>query len=217
MHSGDLLPLSHPRENFAKSEKYISQLALWNIAFEKFMTSKSKDLTSRELQGAAILKIHQTTSKIIAGIRPDMTGNNPMVKPVTSEKLCEYSNDFGIIVNLARPLVAAAEQDSKNGKQPLTFSSDVSLVGPLYYVCINCPSASIRASAIDLLRRCPRREGMWNSVVIAQMVQEYWDLEAKHKEGQEMGLEVGESRFPVPFSDRGSVHFAYFNRPEEME
>lgn len=180
------------------------------------MASKSIGMTNREVQGATLLKIHHTTAKIMAGVRPDMTDLGAAVNGVNAEEFLGYSNDFQIIINLSRPLVAAAEQDAKNGKPPLTFSSDLGLIGPLYYACINCPTASIRTSAMELLSRCPRREGMWNSVLIAQMIQQYWDLEARHKEAQEMGLEMDEFGLPVPFTDGGSVHFEFFGRPTEI-
>jgi hypothetical protein len=183
------------------------------------MVFKSKDLTSREVQGAALLKIHHTTAKIMAGVRPDMSDMRALFEAVNAEKFLEYLDDFQIVINLSRPLIAAAEQDAKNGKPPLTFSSDLGLIGPLYYVCINCPTVSIRTAAMELLLRCPRREGMWNSVLIAQMIQQYWELEARHKEAQEMGVEVDEFGLPVPFRDtfdRGSVHFAFFGRPTEL-
>jgi len=174
------------------------------------MVSKSKDLTSREVRGAALLKIHHTTAKIMAGVRPDMSDMRAVFEPVNAEKFLEYLDDFQTVINLSRSLIAAAEQDAKNGKPPLTFSSDLGLIGPLYYICINCPTASIQTTAMELLLRCPRREGMWNSVLIAQMIQQYWDVEARHKEAQEMG---------VPFRDtfdRGPVHFAYFGWSTEM-
>ena len=219
IHSGDLPVALQPTESLAIFDKYTSQLSLWNLAFEKFMVSKSKDLTSREVQGAALLKIHHTTAKIMAGVRPDMSDMRALFEAVNAEKFLEYLDDFQIVINLSRPLIAAAEQDAKNGKPPLTFSSDLGLIGPLYYVCINCPTVSIRTTAMELLLRCPRREGMWNSVLIAQMIQQYWELEARHKEAQEVGVEVDEFGFPVPFRDtfdRGSVHFAFFGRPTEM-
>ena len=168
------------------------------------------------MQGAALLKIHHTTAKIMAGVRPDMSDVRALSEAVNAEKFLEYLDDFQIVINLSRPLIAAAEQDAKNGKPPLTFSCDLGLIGPLYHVCINCPTISIRTMAMELLLRCPRREGMWNSVLIAQMIQQYWELEARHKEAQKMGVEVDEIGFPVPFRDRGSVHFAFFGRPTEI-
>jgi hypothetical protein len=177
------------------------------------MASKSKDLNFREVRAAALLKIHHTTAKIMTVSRPDVSDMRAVFEAVTAEKFLECVDDFQIVVNLSRPLITAAEQDAKNGKPPLTFSSDLGLIGPLYYVCINCPTVSVQTTAMELLLRCPRREGMWNSVLIAQMIQQYWELEARHKEAQEMSTEVDEFGFPVPFRDtfdRGSVHFAFF-------
>ncbi|KAE8441969.1 hypothetical protein EG329_004136 [Mollisiaceae sp. DMI_Dod_QoI] len=204
MWDGDLPVVLQPTESLAIFDKYTSQLSLWNLAFEKFMVSKSKDLTSREVQGAALLKIHHTAAKIMAGLHLDMSDMRPILETVNADKFLENLDDFQIIINLSRSLIAAAEQDVENGKAPLTFSSDLGLIGPLYYVCINCPTVSIRTTAMKLLLQCPRREGMWDSVLVAQMIQQYWELEARHKEAQEMGLEVDEFGFPVPFTDRGS-------------
>lgn len=180
------------------------------------MVSKSKYLTSREVQGGALLKIHHATAKIMAGVRPDMSDTRSVLEVVTAEKFLGYVDDFQIVINLSRSLIAAAEQDAKNGKPPLTFSSDLGLIGPLSYACVNCPTVSGRTTAMELLLRCPRREGMWDSVRVAQMIQQYWELKARHEEAQEMGVEVDEFGLPVPWSDRGSVHFAFFgpNRDE---
>lgn len=218
MHSGDLPVALQPTESLAIFDKYTSQLFLWNLAFEKFMVSKSKDLSSREVQGAALLKIHLTTVKIMASVRPDMSDMRTMSKALNADTFLEYIDDFQIVINLSKPLIVAAEQDAKNGKPPLTFRNDFGLIGPLYYVCINCQTVSIKTTAMELLLRCPRREGMWDSVLVAQMIQQYWDLEARHKEAQEMGeeVEVDEFGFPVPFTDHGSVHFEFFGRPAEI-
>ncbi|TVY55313.1 putative transcriptional regulatory protein [Lachnellula cervina] len=216
----DLPVVLQPIESLAIYDRYTSQLSLWNLAFERFMVSKSKDLSSKDIQGAGLMKIHHTTAKIMAGVRPDMSDMRAMSEAVTTERFLEYLDDFKIVINLSRPLIAAAEQDAKNGKPPFTFSSNLGLIGPLYYLCINCPIVSMRTTAMELLLRCPRREGMWNSGLIAQMIQQYWELEAKHKEAQEMGVEVDEFGFPVPFRDQGSVHFAFyfsfFDPPTEL-
>ncbi|KAH9215099.1 hypothetical protein DL95DRAFT_425192 [Leptodontidium sp. 2 PMI_412] len=211
----DLPVVLQPTESLAMLDKYTSQLSRWNLAYEKFMVSKSKYLTSREVQGAALLKIHHTTAKIIANLHADTDDMREVSKIVHTRTFLKCLNDFEIVINLSRPLIAAVEQDAKNGKPPLTFSSDMGLIGPLYYVCINCPDLSLREKAMELLSRCPRREGMWNSVLVAQMIQQYWDLEARHR--QEVGVELDEFGYPVPFNDRGAVHFAFFGLPREMD
>ncbi|RDW65950.1 hypothetical protein BP6252_09585 [Coleophoma cylindrospora] len=218
MWDDDLPVVLQSPENLATFDKYMCQLSLWNLAFEKFVVSKSQDLASREIQGAALLKIHYTTAKIMASVLPDLSDTRAMFGAGITEISMEYLDDFQIIINLSRSLIAAAEQDTKKGKPPLTFSSDLGLIGPLYYVCINCPTVSIQKTAMELLLRCPRREGMWDSFVVAQMIQQYWEFLARHREANEVSMEVDEFGFPVPFkdiSDQGSVHLAFFGRPTE--
>lgn len=181
------------------------------------MLSQSKYLSSKNIQGAALLKIHHATVNIMAGVRPNMSDTRSLYEAINVERLLAYSGDFQIIVNLSRSLIAAAEEDARNGKPPLTFSSDLGLIGPLYYVCINCPVVSTRTKAMELLLQCPRREGMWDNVLIARMIQQYWDLEARYKEAQEMGEGMDEFGCPLPFDDRGAVHLAFFGRRTELD
>ncbi|PQE13475.1 putative UPC2 Regulatory involved in control of sterol uptake protein [Rutstroemia sp. NJR-2017a WRK4] len=215
MWDADIPFVSQPPESLALFNKYASQLSLWNLAFTKFMASKSKILASRELQAAALLKIHHTTVKIMAGIQPEMSDIRPLSEVLSAQRFLGYVDDFQIIINLSRPLIATAEQDANNGKPPVTFSSDLGLIGPLYYVCVNCPVASTRTAAMELLLRSSRHEGMWNSVMVAQMIQTFWGLEARHKEAQEMGVgEVDEFGLPVPFTDNGSLPALEIATPE---
>jgi hypothetical protein len=205
---GDLPLGLQPTETFTLFEKYNAQLYLWNLAFEKFMVAKSRDFSSKQVRGAALLKIHHTTAKIMAGVRPDMNDLSAMAEAVNSaERFMEYIADFQIIINLSRSLIATAEQDAKNGKPSLTFSTDLGVIGPLYYTCVKCPIFPLRTAAMELISRCPRREGMWNSIPVAKMIEEYWEIEARHKAAQETGEEVDEFGFPVPLSDTVDLIF----------
>lgn len=144
----------------------------------------------------------------MAGVRPDLNDLRAMAEAVNAaEAFMEYIDDFQIIINLSRSLIAAAEQDAQNGKPPLTFSTDLGLIGPLYYVCVKCPIQSIRRAAMEVMSRCPRREGMWNSISVAKMIEEYWEIEARHKAAQETGEEVDEFGFPIPLSDTVDLIF----------
>ena len=137
-----------PPESFAMLDKYTLQLSSWNSAFEKFMASRSRDLTSKEVRGAALLKILHTAAKIMATVRTDMSDMRAVSEGVDTKCMLEYLDDFQIIIDLSRPLIAATEEDVMKGKPALTFSSDLGLVGPLYYVCINCPVASMQKTAM---------------------------------------------------------------------
>jgi hypothetical protein len=203
------LPIGlQPMETIPLIQEYTTQLYFWNLAFEKLMVAKSKDFSSKQLRGAALLKIHHTTVKIMAGCHPEMDDPRSMAEAVNAaETFMEYVDDFQIIINLSRSLIVAAEQDVKQGKPPLTFSTDLGLIGPLYYTCVKCPILSIREAAMDLMSRCPRREGMWNSIPVAKMIEEFWEIEARHKAAQEAGEEVDEFGFPVPLSDTVDLMF----------
>lgn len=93
----------------------------------------------------------------------------------------KFRNEFKIITDLAGTLIRAAELDLVREQTSLTFSTDLGLVGPLYYVCVRCQDHSIRREAMALLLRCPRREGMWDTEAVAKMVNEFWEFEKRHK------------------------------------
>ena len=172
------------------------------------MLAKNLRFNSKQVRGAALLKIHHITAKIMAGVRPELHDMRSVADCVNAAgNFMEFIDDFQIIINLSRSLIAATEQDAKSGKPSLTFSTDLGLIGPLYYICIKCPIPSIRTAAMDLLHRCPRREGMWNSIPVTKMIEEYWGIEARHKAAQETGEEVDDFGFPVPLSDTVDLIF----------
>jgi len=162
-------------------EKYSAQLRDWNFAYEKFMNAKSQSFTSKQIRGAALLKIHHTTAYIMAGCNPPPDDYRAMAEalncPVTFKR---FTNEFQTIINLSRSLITTAEQDARNGKAPLTFSTDLGLIGPLYYTGVKCRVPHIREAALELLKRCPRKEGMWDSVVAVNLTRAFWDLQARH-------------------------------------
>lgn len=168
------------------------------------------------MQGAALLKIHHTTLNIMAGMFPDISDMTVVIDMVDTDRFSKYLDDFQVIIDLSRSLIVSAEQDAMNGRPSLTFSSDFGVIGPLYYVCLHCPTISIRETAMELMLRCPRREGMWNNAIVAQMIQQFWELRERHQESQNIGFELDEFGLPMPFNDRGLVHSAFFDRPTEV-
>ena len=186
------LPINQqPSESYAMFAKYYPQLQAWNSAFEKFMTAKSQALNGKELRGAAVLKIHATIVKIMAEACPGIDDERSVRVVMSDYATFEpFINEFRIIVSLCRSVIAAIEQDIKLGKPALNFSTDLGIVGPLYYVCCRCRDFPLRNEAMELLRRHPRREGMWDSEVGVRMVKEFWALEERYKAFQKDSIEV---------------------------
>ena len=172
-----------PQEAIELREICTRNNRLWNTSFETFMNTHSAKLDSKQLRGAALLKIQHLGIKIMCDSAPTLLGDDRSQQevhndPATYEKL---ENEFETIVKLSKSLISAAELDAKNGKPSLSFSTDMGIIAPLYYTCTHSRSNSTRAKALDLLSRCPRREGMWDSQRSAQIVREFWVCEDRHK------------------------------------
>jgi hypothetical protein len=181
MKIGEIPINQQPSESYEMFDRYYTQLQAWNPAFEKFMVAKSQSLNGRDLRGAAVLKIHATILRVMAEASPDVADDRPMGEAMNDyATFTPFTNDFRIVVTLCKSIIAAAEQDIKLGKPALNFSTDLGIVGPLYYVCCRCRDFPLRNQALDLLRRCPRREGMWDSEVGVRMIQDYWAIEERH-------------------------------------
>jgi hypothetical protein len=177
------LPNSAHLEIFPLHARYTKQLGKWNRSFEKFMQSNNSRLNSRELRGAAMLKIQHMTANIMAHTTtPNPDDPRPISEVISEPELFEpYNPDFETILQLSRSLVAASEEDSKSGRSPLNFSADLGIVGPLYYCCVKPTDQRLRLAAMELLYRCQRREGMWDSSALVPLIQGYWEIEKRHE------------------------------------
>jgi hypothetical protein len=153
MCDGSIPMVQQPAEAMILYEQYRHELSQWIIGFENLMKHKSLKFNSKQLRGAAICKLHYIVVNIMAKMSiPDPedlrtsreTSNDP-------SKTAKYEDEFWIVVSLARSLINAAEQDAKEGKPGLTFSTDSGLVAPLY--CMIFPSPHTK---YDKLTHPPR-------------------------------------------------------------
>ncbi|TVY82505.1 Beauvericin cluster-specific repressor BEA4 [Lachnellula suecica] len=181
-------------------QKYSTHLDDWNIAYGKFMRAKQHTFTSKQIRGAALLKIHHTCAHIMAACNPGRTDYRAMAEALNCPStFSRFTAEFQTIINLSRSLITTAEQDARNGKAPLTFSTDLGLIGPLYYTGVKCRVHSIKTAAVELLKRCPRKEGMWDSITAVNLVTQFWELEALHND---LNQNIpGEISAPVPLNE----------------
>ena len=177
---------AQPPEAYTTYKTYSAQLLAWDSSFSTFMSLKSHALTALQIRGAALLKIHHTTATIMVRSIPDLADPRSIsVAANDAMVFARCTNNFQTVVSLSQSLVAAAEHDIQSGNGRLagglTFSTDMGVVAPLYYVCIKCVDVPLREQAIELLSRCPRREGMWDSVLGVRMIREFWEMEEAHR------------------------------------
>ena len=88
--------------------------------------------------------------------------------------------EFKSIVSLARSFL---KQDPPPARQP-AFSIDFGILTGLYIVCIMCRDRNTRRDAISILRTHPRREGLWDSSLIAELGIWVSDLEESGAVGE---------------------------------
>ncbi|KAG9236647.1 hypothetical protein BJ875DRAFT_371617 [Amylocarpus encephaloides] len=179
---------------------YAAKIMDWNRSFEKFMSLHSPSFTSRQVRGAALLKIHHTIVRIMSDVAPSMRDQRAIAEATNdAQQYTHFNHDFQIIINLSRSLITAAEQDARHGKPALTFSSDMGIIGPLYYVGVKCQVPSLKREAMDLLQRCPRKEGMWDSVTAVNLVHQFWEMEERQRALNTRHL--GDESIDVPLNE----------------
>ncbi|RDL40440.1 Zn2 DNA-binding protein [Venustampulla echinocandica] len=187
-------------------KRYALMLSQWNVTFEKFMNAKSQSFSSREIRGAALLKVHHIASSIMSTIVPGPEDMRPICQAVNCPTaFVKFSAEFRIIINLCTSLITAVEEDAKNGKPPLTFSTDLGLIAPLYYTAMKPACPMLRQDALALLKRCPRKEGMWDSFVAVKLVTQYWQIEDQERDRREAVM--GETGICVPQAKLADLAF----------
>lgn len=90
-----------------------------------------------------------------------------------------YQSKFEHIVNLAEQLLTRQSRNNntiQNHAGPL-FSFSLSLCEVLYWVGIRCRDYITRRRVISLLKTWPRRDGIWDSTLIATIVEAVMKLE----------------------------------------
>ena len=172
----------------------------WSRSFAAWMTKHSPTLTTDQIRGATILKVHACIIEIMHEIKPTTFDPRPVAVAMNaasaynSRRIIEH---FATIISLSSSLIRAQESDSQRDANKIktgVFSTDLGLVGPLYYVALKCTVPTMRSEALRLLERWKGREGMWDTTMSMKLVTDFWEIESKFgKRGYEAFEEVNES------------------------
>ena len=139
----------------------------WLEAFRAFLQNKGHLLDKKERQSAHALEISQIFCTIWLDIGP------PMI--LTSEMGWDaFTARYERIVDLAELVIEPASCGNKTTPK---FSIDMDTVAPLFAVASRCRHPVIRRKAITLLYAAPRQEGIWNSILAAQIAEQVVRLE----------------------------------------
>jgi hypothetical protein len=174
----DLLPV----ETESERSKLLVAVQQWASQFDAFLKSpRMVKLSSRDLQAAFTLIVHQKTILIMLEMSPYsdqsmMLRYDEEVERVISiaSWLARPSSSFSPSLDLRRPSTNNLDTNSPAGSEPApSFSADMGIIAPMYYLCMNCPSTTLRQKALDVLHNdgLPRREGLWDSRLIADIAE----------------------------------------------
>ena len=159
------------------STNFIPQLDTWARAFEPMFQSRSAKTDPLERAGIASLKMFQLNAKILFS----------MLLCDTEGKFDAFFPMFKQIVDLGYELVQEDESRAAAQSCPIpelcthrqegnlaphtrpTFAAYYGIVPPLFVVATKCRDPLLRRQAIQLLRSCARREGMWDSELAARI------------------------------------------------
>lgn len=185
----------------------------WSKSFAAWMTKYSSTLTTDHIRGATILKVHACIIEIMHEIKPTDFDPRPVAVAMNaasafnSQRIIEH---FATIISLSSSLIKAQESDGQKyaGKfKTGVFSTDLGLVGPLYYVALKCTVSSMRSEAFNLLKRWKGREGMWDTSMSMKLVTDFWEIESKFgKRGYEVFEEGGRQEKTKDYISRPRGH-----------
>jgi hypothetical protein len=133
--------------------KHISALASWDKALKGFLNTLHNSGASMDeaLRVSCLLKIYHIMMKIVISL-PQLPEDSLFQEILL---LCE-------IIDNARMTYTA-------DPRIIDFSSELGIIAPLFFIVVKCRNIKMKLHALNMLSRMPRREGMWDAAVCAQV------------------------------------------------
>ncbi|KAH8173979.1 C6 zinc finger domain protein [Sarocladium implicatum] len=206
------------------------QLVAWALAFEPLFQSRhAPNFTRKERARVSALKLAHLTAKVISAVQfssseivfddhygvfqsmVDLVMEFVQEEEAEGAAICQNESAF---CHHQRQLPAdyiSAGVFSPCHIKP-TFSMDQGIVAPLFVIATKCRVPVLRRQAIELLKGCGRREGMWDSELTARISHWIMTLEEILPDGLGSEPSPGNVGTPSPYDDRRPKDSAgYYN------
>ncbi|KAK0392354.1 hypothetical protein NLU13_1849 [Sarocladium strictum] len=218
------VPIPEPWARAINSFK--GQLAAWSEAFQPLLLSRREShVGRRERAGIIVLWISHLTSAVIGAIQfsssemifDDYSSLFQSINDMALELLREEEAAAAVACHAESPFCHHQRQlpaDYINAgifspcHMKPTFSMDMGIVAPLFMVATKCRVPLLRRQAIELLRGCSRREGMWDSELTARIAS--WVMSVEEASPHVHGSYTDPSSYhsrpsedPTRYQDRG--------------
>lgn len=169
-------------DRYAERAQYLPVLQHWGSAVDAFETQNP--LSARNIQAIRLLQVGQKFIEMSFAVQPTSITHHE-----TDWDL--HLDDCKEILSLATEALQTSPDALDGVKECPSFCFDGVLVGPLFALGHKCRDPFVRREAARLLKKYPRQEGIWDSVLAGRVVEKLISLE-------EQGLGAVEKCQDVP-------------------
>ncbi|KAL9060340.1 MAG: hypothetical protein Q9162_000744 [Coniocarpon cinnabarinum] len=142
-------------------------LRAWQHAHKKLVQESGFDKDPRATRASNVLHVHRLFLTIALSRFPSLDEMH----------FDEFTPLFEEMVVLARKVFEITPSSSRG--QHMTVSFDLGVAEPLFYVVSRCRVPRLRRDALEMLRKCPQNEGIWNSHLACSIGEKIIDTEER--------------------------------------
>jgi hypothetical protein len=150
-----------------------AQLGMWAHAFESFMAQNTCRTDTQFIYGSTLLRMSYIICKVW------------LAACISTEETIfdEKTQEFAAIIALASTLMKGSYSyislpQRLSARDPVSFTFEMGVIAPLYFVALKCRDGQLRRKAISLLSTCtPRREGFWDADILTYVARRAVELE----------------------------------------
>ena len=167
-----------PEQIAADGERYHSELQRWREAFEPISVLAIIDTEQKDFLAATGLRLQYLASYISIPTQHERLSMRP------------FMSIFREMIPLARTIITHPHIVSELSR----FTFDCQVIVPLYVIALRCPHRLVRREAVTLLLKVPKREGLWDGLLAAQVVSFVIELEEEGGTEDDFAADGGEVR-----------------------
>jgi hypothetical protein len=161
----------------------------WSNAFECWRAQTSGSLDRRHISSSRLLKVHILAGNIMLSVPEG-------AKETTFDQFLPL---FQSIVSEVSHLVSSPPPSKSHTELQRYFSNELGIIPALYLTGVKCRDPVVRRKAQALLASSQRREGVWDSLLAAKVVEHIIAIE----EGETVMRGCGDISEPARVFDMG--------------
>ncbi|CAG7917990.1 unnamed protein product [Penicillium olsonii] len=153
-------------------------LFAWRQAYDRLVASLQPIMNLRDIAGSIIIRVYYEMASVMAGVSLSET----------EMAFDAYTDNFSAIIagfhelsrvwSLLNVQTPDLKPDMESGNfHDCGFTIESGYIPPVYYTAMKCRIPQLRRQAIHALRLMPRREGIWNGILLADVLDEVVGIE----------------------------------------